>query len=349
MRNGTLVVATAALALLPGHAWAQGATAPAGDPTARSIMETMRRKQVGRWSRMDTPYVLATRTGGILNVVLMEKVSDEAGFRIVPPPEIQSRLELEAGLNPNTRRVLTVGMAAGVVKLGGLASRKLGGEAGATTHGLVEGAAFFYAAALDYPEMEIKERQEFREAAGRDLAEVARRVELLGQEEVHGRPAHHLGARELARRLPDNFTLQELDLWVDTTTHVPLRLRMVGDYRDAGQVRRVTIQRDDWDYRPVGALLEPHQQRLQLSGLLGPRERAELVKSKIKLAEFEARLAAMPEAQRKQLEGMLGSQLETMRRMVNEGGDIDVLVDLRYRVGGLESLAAMLAAEGTGN
>lgn len=349
MRIGTVVFATAALALLPAAGSAQGASEAAGDPAAREIIATMQRKQLLRNAGVQA-YATLSRTllvpgaAGIAGV-LMAKVDDEVGFRMVPLNEANHAFERGLGYDPQIKERMGdfYGDAWEALVTGTLQNQPPHIVEG--IYGL--GTSYFRNAGSQREV--IKGFRESRAAAmeaARDFNELANLLSLEALQQTSEGPAWRLGVAGLNRQLSGGFVLQEVRLWVDTAAHVPLRLTMVGDLRsDKGATRRVTIQKDTWDYVEVGTLYEPSFVRLTLTGLLGPKEMAELREAKGKLDEFKKRLAEMPAGQRKQMEALVGPQIRKLEAMA-AGGDIDVTHLLIYweskdpKTWGLDALAA---------
>jgi hypothetical protein len=347
MRKGTLVVATAALALLPAALSAQGAAAE-GDAAAREIIETMQRKQQRRNAGVQL-YATLSRTlltpgaAGIAGV-LMAKVNDEVGFRMVPLNEVNAAFERSVGYDARDKERVGnfYGDAWEALVTGTLQNQPPHIVEG--IYGL--GTSYFRnAGSIKEVNKSIRESRVAAEEAARDFNELAGLLSLEGLQQTSEGPAWRLGVAGLNRQLSGGFVLQEVRLWIDTAAHVPLRLRMVGDLRsDKGETRRVTIQKDTWDYVGVGTLYEPSFIRLTLTGLLGPKEMADLREAKGKLDEFKKRLAEMPDGQRKRMEALVGPQIRKLEQMA-ASGDIDVTHLLIYweskdlKTWGLDALA----------
>lgn len=332
MRLRVVVASIVAWAVMPAPGWSQSAQAAAD---ARWIMDQMRARQLQRWSGTQN-YVVTT----VINespvgagVVLMTRVSPEAGFRLVPPHEVTGFLEEAAGLSAEDKAWAAEGLTQAYLMGIDAVAPSLGGGDQQLIKTVKDGLVEFMATGgrpAGPGQLEADARQ-----AVADMARLAGMLTLAGPlEEVGGRTAFRLDAEKLNRPLEGGFTLQRVHLWVDREHFVPLRLRMIGDYRASdGKTRQVTIEREDADYIAVGTLLEPHRQRFKLSGILSAKEQAELLASKKKMDE---QLARLPAAQKEQVMRMMGPQIRQMEAMAKQG-DVDVTAQLWYEVGGIET------------
>lgn len=346
MRSRTLVIAIGALVTGPAVGWAQTAPPGSAPPDAQSIMETMRRKMAQRNAGGDRFFATLHITAAGSSALLMEKVSDEAGYRIVPPDEIQAWLEDKAGITPEDHERLVLGLGSGYQTLIEQTSSQLGADKEASLELFDKTLAPFLTAGTVNPRLSRLEGEEAARQGARDLAELAGLLSLEALQQTSEGPVWRLAATGLDRRLSPEFTLQEVRLWIDTATHVPLRLRMIGDLRPKGEgARRVTIQKDSWDYAKVGSLYEPARLQLSLTGILGPKDLKKLQEAKGRLDEFKKKLAGMPAAQRAQVERMVGPQMRQLEEMA-AGGGVDLPVRILYfrSKGGPSGLDALLAA-----
>lgn len=341
------MIATGALVAGPALGWAQTAPPASAAPDAQAIMETMRRKMAQRNAGGDRFFAALHITTAGSSAVLMEKVSDEAGYRIVAPTEIQAWLEEAAGMDPGDRRRILTGLTSGYRTLVGQTSAQVGGVNEEATLRLFDQTVLpFLQAGMVPPDWARAEGEESARQGARDLAEVAGLLSLEALQQTSEGPVWRLAATGLDRRLSPEFTLQEVRLWVDTATHVPLRLRMIGDLRRKGEAsRRVTIQKDSWDYAKIGSLYEPARLQLSLTGIFGAKELKKLEEAKGRLDEFKKKLAEMPAAQRAQVERMVGPQMRQLEEMA-AGGAVDLPVRILYfrSKGGPTGLDALLAA-----
>jgi TolA-binding protein len=100
---------------------------------------------------------------------------------------------------------------------------------------------------------------------------------------------------------------------------VPLRMKVDGVATDT---RPFSIERIDADYRtvPGSNMYESFRQTLRIGGVMDESQQEELREAQEQLAELERQIEAMPAQQRAMMERMMGSQLETIRRMASGGG-----------------------------
>ena len=331
MRLRIVVLSMVLGAALPVAGWGQAAR------DARSIMDEMRERQVRRWSGTENYVVITLINESFVgaNVVLMNRVSSEVGFRQVPPHEITAAREELGGLSASRKDSIADGMVLGLDMITKGREPALGGNEQRQMAGWVLGfQAFMHEGGRSRKLEDHYEGAAEAKAAVEDMATLAGMLTLAGPlEEVGGRTAYHLDAKGVNRPLKGGFTLQQVQLWVDSEHFVPLRLRMTGDYRASdGKMRQVTIEREDADYVPVGSLLEPRRQRFKLSGMLSPKEQAELAASKKKMDEQRAKLSP---AQKEQVMRMMGPQIRQMEAMAKQG-NADVEMELIYKLGGIE-------------
>ncbi len=156
------------------------------------------------------------------------------------------------------------------------------------------------------------------------MADFARTAKLVGKEKIGSSSAFHLKSDDVNLTEKSNgqeFTIQSMSFWVDEAEYVPLKMRMEGVAVVEGQSRDIFIEQSWLDYRnvPGSKMYESYQQLMRMGGVLTPKEEKQMLEAKQQMAEFEAQMAAMPEGQRKMMESMMGSQMETMRKMVTGG------------------------------
>lgn len=162
-------------------------------------------------------------------------------------------------------------------------------------------------------------------ASAQDIEEFARRAKLVGRESVDGREAFHLVADGLNRTQQadgQEFTLNTVNLWVDTREYVPLRMKIDGVAKSASESRPITIERFDRDYRtvPGSTMYEPYRQVMRLSGVLDAAQRAEMADAQKQIAEMDKQLAELPPAQRQMVMQQMGPQMAMMKQMASGGG-----------------------------
>ena len=116
------------------------------------------------------------------------------------------------------------------------------------------------------------------------------------------------------------FVINTVSLWLDTTHYVPLRFRMEGVVTADGETREMYIQKTDQYYKAFGPLYESTLQVMRIGGVLSDEERAQMRDAEVQLAELETQMESMDPQQRKMMEDMLGPQIQMIRGMVDHGG-----------------------------
>jgi hypothetical protein len=157
------------------------------------------------------------------------------------------------------------------------------------------------------------------------IAQMKSRSRIAGSETVNGRPATVLIADNLnyVQSSPDGqFTVKSARIWVDKTEYVPLRFVIDGVMSQDGQSRDVTIEREDSNYQRApgcGALYEPFNSVMRLSGMITPQEQAELQANRAELEEFQKQLDEMPAAQREMFMKQMGPRMQMFDSMASSG------------------------------
>ena len=173
------------------------------------------------------------------------------------------------------------------------------------------------------------------------LAFLGEMTKVVGEETVNGTPAIHLMAEGLdfpQTSGSDEFLLKTMHLWVDSENYVPLKMEMDGIATSGGKSREMRIEREDQAYRAVkgcGSMYEPQRTVMRITGVLSPKEEAQMEQARQKLADFKKQLAAMPENQQAMIRSQMGPQMEMMEKMAS-GGGIEVVslsVGLRCNAG----------------
>lgn len=175
-------------------------------------------------------------------------------------------------------------------------------------------------AARDDPAAIAQERENVR-------ALVNEKSEFRGKETIDGIETLLVVADNLDQRqvMEDGseFTLNSMNMWIDAANDVPIRFRMEGEMRDGAETRQVRIEREEKDYRHVegcGRLYWPFSSVMRISGVMSPKEQAQMAEAQEKLAEFDKQLAQMPQAQRDMIMRQMGPRMEMMRKMASGGG-----------------------------
>ena len=164
-----------------------------------------------------------------------------------------------------------------------------------------------------------------------DIQELAKSADVLGTESIGDRKGFHLKADDVDRvqAMGDqNITFDTFEIWIDTTDYVPLKILIHGTGSGPEGSRPVMVNIVFSDYRnvPDSKLFEAYRQTMSMGGVLDPQQQKELQEAMKQMDEMEAQLAAMPEAQRKMMEGMMGPQIEMMKKMAS-GGAMEVVTE----------------------
>lgn len=179
-------------------------------------------------------------------------------------------------------------------------------------------------------------REEFdgmAENAVHTLADFADAAELVGTESVDGKNTYHLVARNLNRTeefsAGHSFTLQNVNVWVDTDMYVPLKMTMDGLLDTDGTPRPVTMDKQDLDYRdvPGSNMYESYKQIMNMNGVMSDETREQVEEARVQLEEFDQELASMPESQREMMMNMMGDQIEMVRKLA-AGDGLEIVTEV---------------------
>lgn len=320
---------------------------------ARSILQTMRDKQLERWDGVNLYVVEQTLMGHATQTYYqrteVEADNGETQTMFLPVPPTQ----LTAATCGDTRRMtpeeLRTFASASAMAGGAMGSGAAGGMADAGLPPGLLGAGGSSSTGTFGPQamlggnaglMRAVDTAEEDRAAGPDgdqmadqMAQFMDKARLEGTETVEGRRAYRLhasGLNNVQSTDDGEFKLQDVTLFIDTEEYVPLKTTMAGELTSNGQTRPVTIEKIDADFRtvPGSSLYEPYRQVVKMDGMMDPAQQAEMRKAQAQMAEMEQQLASMPESQRAMMERMMGPQLETMRNMAAGGGfEMEIAVD----------------------
>lgn len=171
-------------------------------------------------------------------------------------------------------------------------------------------------------------------AESRAAADAARAAAFLNQFQHAGTDSVN-GTDALKYRTPDPLppaiaaqfssedgSLSSGEMWFDPVGNQFLKQRMVGTANVDGETRDFFIEIEYSDFRNppgCGDLIEPYRKTMRMGGMLSEEEQEEMEEARAQMAEFERELAAMPAQQRQMMERMMGSQMETMRALVDNG------------------------------
>ncbi|UCF38870.1 MAG: hypothetical protein JSU96_08540 [Acidobacteriota bacterium] len=332
--------------------------------TAQIILENMRQRQQQRWAGVNTSSYVVDQTDLGRSVLFYERVNNQVGFRLVPPGEVQQRIETNMKLNPNAKAAISSGILQGAF----IGEKFLASELplpvfakNLITNG-VSAVGQFLLAANSSSAHGRETRQDVQRAAA-NFAEFEKVARLAGVESLDGKEAFLLVADNLDRtQITDDgkFTLNTVNMWVDTSDYVLLGLRMEGVMTSGKASRNVTILRRDYDHKETGSLYEPHRQTVAIRGILDEKQMKEIQKqirefekSKGQMQAFKARLANLPQAQQDMMMATMRSQMamfENMERQIallqglahNNEVAVETVVH-EIRIGGLEAYVAMTA------
>jgi len=200
---------------------------------------------------------------------------------------------------------------------------------------------------------EAKRRKSEGVPAANDSEKIFANAELVGTADVNGRSAWHLRSDDLdITQVTDGqqFTINTVDYWMDREDCVPLKFHMEGKASgDDGRPRDIFIEKTDHDYRQVPGteMLMSYTQTMRMGGVLTPAEQKQMAEARVKMEEFEKQMAAMPASQRAMMESMMGSQMDTLRKMIDTGGFEMEMRVVEVRVNeGIEGLAALASPMG---
>ena len=229
------------------------------------------------------------------NLVMYYERVNESSFRVVPQSELQRRMAASTGAHSMTPE-----------EVAAIADRKDDG------------------AIADFD----------------DIQDLAKSAKVLGTEAIGGRSGFHLKADDVDRvqQMGDqNVSFDTFEIWIDTTDYVPLKILIHGTSSGPDGSRPIMVDVLFSDYRnvPDSKLYEAYRQTMSMGGVLNPKQQKELQEAMKQMDEMEAQLAAMPEAQRKMMEKMMGPKIEMMNQMAS-GGAMEVVtetIDIKVNTG----------------
>jgi len=119
----------------------------------------------------------------------------------------------------------------------------------------------------------------------------------------------------------DEFTLVRASFWASVDLAQFTKYTIWGTAQEGRREREFFVESTHSDYREIPGtdLVEPFKSTTCMGGVMTPREQEQMREAQAQLAEFEQQLADMPASQRQMMENMMGSQLETVRSMANDG------------------------------
>ena len=165
------------------------------------------------------------------------------------------------------------------------------------------------------------------------IADFSDNAQLVGTESIDGKETYHLVATGLDRTQEysqgNSFTLQTVNVWVDSDKYVPLKMTMDGIMTTDGAPRPVTMEKLDQDYRdvPGSNMYESYKQIMLMNGVMSDAEREQMEEARVALAEFEQELLEMPQSQRDMMMNMMGEQIEMMRKLA-AGDGLEIITEV---------------------
>ena len=182
-------------------------------------------------------------------------------------------------------------------------------------------------------EMSREDFDEMSQNAVDTIHDLAEQAQLVGTEQVDGRDAFHLVARDINRvediGMDGTFTMNGIDIWVDTDKYVPLRMVMNGVMNTDGNDRPITMDILQQDYRdvPGSNMYESYRQVMRMNGEMSDEMKAQMEQARAGLEEFEKQMASMPESQREMMMNMMGDQVEMMRKLA-AGDGLEIITEV---------------------
>lgn len=157
-----------------------------------------------------------------------------------------------------------------------------------------------------------------------------------GTETIDGRRCHvlriddpaALSERPMPKSAAETARQGETRLYIDAERYVPLRMESEVTVEQRGTPQTVRPRIFFSDYRTTDGLTLPWRMEMKMENLnasISPEEREQARQS---LEEMEARMEQLSEEQRQMMEGMMKSQLEQLRTILDEGA-INFMVEVQ--------------------
>lgn len=155
------------------------------------------------------------------------------------------------------------------------------------------------------------------------MSMLMQRAAIVGRESVDGKSAYLVKADDLnLTEVSDGaeIVIRSIALWVDVEDLVMLKTHMDGVLNEDGQSRAIFIEKLDHDYRSVPGtrMILPYRSVMRMGGMLGPKEQKEMEEARKQLAEFDRQMESMPPDKKAMMQSMMGSQMETYRKMIDQ-------------------------------
>lgn len=170
-------------------------------------------------------------------------------------------------------------------------------------------------------------------ATAEGMALFRKRAKVVGKESVGKRRAIHTRAEDLnlvEESDGQQLTIDSISLWIDAEKHVPLKMRMEGVAKQKRESREIFMERLDLDYRtvPGSKLYMPYRSVVRMQGILGPDQQKQMEDARKQLDDLDKQLAEMSPEERARFEKLAGSQIATLRKMV-DGGQMEMETEVR--------------------
>ncbi|MEZ5566580.1 MAG: hypothetical protein R3F24_14215 [Gammaproteobacteria bacterium] len=306
---------------------------------AHSILKKQQEMQIQRWKGVNTYVVVQTVMGNKVNLAFERGEIKGADGKTYP---VFQRVQAGSGQDDATKAMMSeYGNAAEALGDGMANEIEDGLEQAGLPRGLLKATGGDPWASLD-PRVMMGGMATFSRAAAEGdpnqsdpaadaaatvngLAAFAERARLAGTENVDGKPAFHLiaeGLNQVQKADGQEFKLDTVHMWIDTTAYVPLKMRTEGIATANGESRPITIEKTDSDYRNVAgsSMYEPYRSVMHMAGMMTPEQQQEMQKAQAQMADMEKQLAEMPAAQRQMVMRQMGPQMDMMRSMAAGGG-----------------------------
>lgn len=312
---------------------------------AAAVLARVAAEQQRRWETVQN-YTVVQRVAGMPTPMYLQRIvhGGQYAFQVVPPPEWD---RARTGLSRDETVAIAEGMAVGLDLVGDAHVQEVGGPWGAHIKSMTNDMSFFLREVKQYDGDEL-EGDPAADAAM--AAAFAKRARVAGRETIGTRQAIVIRAAGL-RDVPmpqagdgPEFRLEDVTLWIDEEAHVPLRLRMTGQVE--GGAAPVVIELQELDHQQFGPLYEPTRRVMRISGMMeamatDPKKRRDLAKAResaqkaqADMARMEQRLAEMPAAQRRMIEGQLDRARQQMKMLAN--GD-ELMMEIELEVIGINA------------
>ncbi len=341
-----------------------GAPAVAENTQAVAVVNKMLERDAARRAGVDSYIVTENHSTGTAAVLLYEKMSDELGYRMVFPDEIQKRAIPNYGEAMEAYGPKLMQVANSMIWYGGLAavgsgvvSIKQANEAGGAINDALRAKPREWddrAAA----EQNLKDMREFA-----SMANGVDRVEYLGQDAFYI-VADNIEKKQVTEE--GEFTFRKVALWIDAKKYLLLGMNVYGTSKtpDSKKPDPFEVHLKNEDYRAVGnsQLLIPYKVGMGVRfDFLSKKEKKEQEKAKKDMEKamkeyekFKKQMENASPQERAMMETMMksmgmGNMEEQMRMAENmyKGEPISSYTNVTdTRIGGLKEYLTVLGVIG---